>query len=177
MPGVLPSRRCCTCGHVSYFHLTRTYIGLHFALVVRHALRQTVPPSASSRVHTSMITMARVPEHRNARWDFAHAAGVLMYLRPVYLLASKIQTASAVTCLVYACILARALAHTSHTPAAQSGFPDSPERNISHSCDAADESSLERCDPAPSCIMIPSVPHTQLDTSPTPTSIKRGTVT
>ena len=98
-----------------------------------------------------------------------------MYLRGVYLLASKIPAASAVTCLVYACILARALAHTSHTPAARSGSPDSPERNISHSCDAAD-ASLERYDPAPNCSMIPSVPHTQLDTAPTPTSIKCGAV-
>ena len=158
-------------------HLTRTYIDLHIALVVRHALRRTAPPPASSRLHTSLITMARVPEHRNAPWDFAHAAGVLVYLRRVYLLASKIPTALAVTCLVYACILARALAHTSHTPTARSGFPDSPERNISHSCDAADELSLERCDPAPNCSMIPSVPHTQLDTGPTPTSIKRGAIT
>ena len=100
-----------------------------------------------------------------------------MYLRRVYVLASKIPTASAVTCLVYACILARALAYTSHTPAARSGFSDSPERNISHSCDAADEPSLERRDPAPNCSMIPSVPHTQLDTSPTPTSIKCGAIT
>ena len=100
-------------------HLTRMYIGLHLALVVRHALRRTAQPSASSHLHTSMITMARVREHQNAPWDFAHAAGVLMYLQRVYPLASKIPTASAVICLLYACILARALAHTSHTPAAR----------------------------------------------------------